>query len=270
MARALLKYSVSFKIGLKNSMEYRVDFFLKLLSTIFPIIINLFLWTAVYGTTHVKNPYGYTYIQIILYSLLSGVISSIVSTGFEADIAHDIKDGGLNKYIVKPVSYYISRVASFLGEKSIQYAVLLAIITAVLTIFNIFLNLNMEIFRIITFLISLMQAAILNYLIFFAVSALAFWVFEVGYLFWAVGVAINIASGGLFPIEVLGVKALLVLEFLPFKYIIYYPITVISGKLSHTEILYGLLIQLIWICIALAVAKLMWYLGMKKYIAVGG
>lgn len=45
---------------------------------------------------------GYSYTEIIVYTLLAGLVSKLVITGFEYQINEDIKDGGLNKYLIRP------------------------------------------------------------------------------------------------------------------------------------------------------------------------
>lgn len=106
------KYACVFHLSLETAMEYRVDFFLSLISTVFPIILQFYLWTAIYSTpTEVNN--GYTYEQIILYTLLAGMTAKLTASGFEHEINKDIKDGGLNKYIVRPVNYFTIAMLGF-------------------------------------------------------------------------------------------------------------------------------------------------------------
>ena len=91
-------------MGAQQAMAYRADFFLGLASCIFPIIMQVYLWTALYKAGAASTN-GYSYNQMILYTLLAGMTSRLVATGFENEIARDIKDGGLNKYLVRPVPY---------------------------------------------------------------------------------------------------------------------------------------------------------------------
>ena len=51
----------------------------------------------------------------------------MVATGFEWEIADDIKNGGLNKYVIKPVGYLPYRIACFLGQKSFQAVLMLVL-----------------------------------------------------------------------------------------------------------------------------------------------
>ena len=75
------------------------------------------LWNYLYGNGDAGAMTGYSYTEIIVYTLLAGLVSKLVITGFEYQINEDIKDGGLNKYLIRPVNYCGYRFCSYLGGK---------------------------------------------------------------------------------------------------------------------------------------------------------
>ena len=124
-------YRCVFLMGAQQAMAYRADFFLGLASCIFPIIMQVYLWTALYKAGAASTN-GYSYNQMILYTLLAGMTSRLVATGFENEIARDIKDGGLNKYLIRPVPYAGYMLARFLGGKAASFGFLLLLAAGVL------------------------------------------------------------------------------------------------------------------------------------------
>jgi ABC-type uncharacterized transport system permease subunit len=46
--KAFRKYAAAFSLSLQQSMEYRMDFFLGLLGSLVVILVQSFLWTAVF------------------------------------------------------------------------------------------------------------------------------------------------------------------------------------------------------------------------------
>lgn len=264
------KYIKSFELGLQNSIEYRSNFLISLISIVFPIIIQYFLWSAIFNASPNSKLYGYSYNELIAYTFISGIVSKLVASGFEWEIADDIKNGGLNKFIIKPIGYFQYKLSCFFGQKTFQSLILLFLLSIILLFLKIILGLNLEISRILIFIVAIILATILNFLIFYGVSSLAFWLGDIGGLFIITSLIINIISGGVFPIEIFGNKIIKIINFLPFKYTIYFPINVINGKLPSNEILHGLLIQLIWIPIMFIFVKLLWNEGEKKYISIGG
>lgn len=104
-------------MGVQHSMEYRFHFFLGLLGATFPILVQYFIWTAVYRHSGQDALFSYSYGQIILYTILAGLVSKLIATQFEHQIADDIKNGGLNKYLIKPISYFGYRLVSFSARR---------------------------------------------------------------------------------------------------------------------------------------------------------
>ena len=107
-------YRCTFQMGMEKALEYRVNFVLSLLSAVFPIVIQTFLWNYLYGNSDAAAMTGYSYSQIMVYTLLASMVSHLVYTGFEYQVNEDIKNGGLNKYLVKPVNYRSYQFFSFL------------------------------------------------------------------------------------------------------------------------------------------------------------
>ena len=189
-------YRCVYQMGVETALEYRANMVLTLLSTIFPIIIQTFLWNYLYGNGDAGAMTGYSYTEIIVYTLLAGLVSKLVITGFEYQINEDIKDGGLNKYLIRPVNYCGYRFCSYLGEKMPQL-ILLLICTSVLVAFSsIFLGLKLSLVRIVLFLVGLVLAVILNFFIFYCVALLSFWLTDVHLLFGTVTHAPKTDAGG--------------------------------------------------------------------------
>ena len=66
--RWLRKYLKTFEMGFQTALEYRINFALSLVSAAYPILIQTFLWTAIYKSTAQEVVYGYTFRQIIAYT----------------------------------------------------------------------------------------------------------------------------------------------------------------------------------------------------------
>jgi ABC-2 type transport system permease protein len=268
--KALRKYIKAYLMGLQSAMEYRTDFILSILSGAFVILIQCFLWTAIFKSSKNSIIYGYTFSQMITYSIMAGLVAKIVATGFEWEIAEDIKNGGLNKFIVQPIGYFNYRVACFIGRKALQLSVMFVICLGALLFCNTILDLELKIIRVLIFLPFAFLAMLLNFLIYYALSTLAFIMTEVWGVFIAAGQGILMLSGGIFPLDVFGKKVSNILSLLPFKYIIFYPVNIVNGRLSFKEIFIGAIIQAFWIIIMFIVANSCWKSGMRKYVAVGG
>ncbi len=264
------KYIKAFEMGFQTALEYRLNFMISLISAAYPIFIQTFLWTAIYAGAQQDNVYGYTYRQMIAYTFLAGLVARSVRTGFEYEIMDDIKNGKYSRFLVQPLGYFGYRLAAFFGGKAPNMAIILVLLVIVLAGLNVFWGVQLEVVRVLAFLVTLLLALSLNFLIFYCISAVAFWVFEIGFLFEGIRIVIILMSGGLFPLEVFGQRFVQVMNLLPFKYTINYPITVLNSRLPADQILPGMLIQVVWIGLMWGLAQVLWKTGGKRYMAVGG
>lgn len=263
-------YRCVFRMGIEKSLEYRANFFLSLLSAVFPIIIQTFLWNYLYGNADAAALFGYSYDQIIVYTLLASLVSKLVLTGFEYQVNEDIKNGGLNKYLVRPVSYSRYQLFSFLGEKAPQLVILIAVSAGLIMFSVLILGLELSGIRVLAFVLSLGLALLLNFFIFYCVALLSFWLTDVNLMFGTVSIVLVVVSGGVFPMDIFGEKIAFLVRLLPFGYTTQFPVNIINGRFDWMQVGVGFLCQLFWIALFGVLAKKMWKCGLKRFAAVGG
>ena len=124
------KYRTAFWVGVSNSMEYRFDFFMSLLSTVFPIVMQVFIWLSMYSESGGEKLYGYTFPQMLLYVVVAGAVSKFTATGVEYAVNEDIHSGGIAKYLVKPVNYIGFRLCDALGNRFSAMVTMIALTAA--------------------------------------------------------------------------------------------------------------------------------------------
>jgi ABC-2 type transport system permease protein len=101
-------------------------------------------------------------------------------------------------------------------------------------------------------------------------ALLAFWVLEVATFIFVLFAFEYIAGGHLFPLDILPPVLQRVLEFTPFPYLLYYPVSVYLGRVQGGEMWQGLAFQAAWVLATYCLARFVWNRGIKKYSAVGG
>jgi ABC-2 type transport system permease protein len=264
------KYAKAFELGFQTALEYRANFLLSLVSAIYPVMIQVFLWTAIFSASAEPVLYGYTYTQMLTYTFLAGLVARIVRTGFEYEIMEDIKNGKFSLFLVQPLGYFPYRLCSYLGQKLPNLGMILIILVIVLAGLTAFGVVALGLYNILAFLATLTLAVVLNFLIFYCFSAVAFWIVEIGFLFEGIRIVAILLSGGIFPLEVFGARFVQAMGLLPFKYTISYPINALSGKVAPAELAQGLLVQCFWIAACWGLATYLWRLGGRRYVAVGG
>ena len=268
--RWVSKYTKSFELGFQSALEYRANFLLSLVSAAYPIIIQTFMWTAIYGASTEGVVYGYTFRQMLAYTFLAGLTGRIVRTGFEYEIMDDIKNGRYSTFLVRPQGYFLYRLCSTLGQKLPGLVMILAIMVVVVLGLSVFWGISFEASRILIFLVTLVLAVALNFLIFYCFSSVAFWLIEIGFLFEGIRIVTILLSGGIFPLEVFGEPFVRAMSLLPFMYTISFPINVLNGRLGLGDMLQGIAMQCLWIVACWLLAQVLWRVGGRRYVAVGG
>lgn len=268
---SLLKYKKAYMIGIQNTMEYRENYLVNLISVFFPIIIQFFVWKAVYsGKSADTKFFDYTYAQMLTYSLTAGFIAKIISSRFHYEVSGDIKNGSLSRFLVQPIKYFYFRAVYYIGEKTSESVIIFAIMLIVMVVLGPIFGLNIRMANVCLLIFDLLPSLALTFLMFFMVSLLAFWIIEVGHLFGIIDILIAIASGAILPLNIFGDQVLNFIELLPFPYTTYFLTNILSGKINTYAFLNGLSMQFIWIFILAVLCFLFWKQGLKKYTAVGG
>ncbi len=267
----LKKYMYSLGLGVKETMAYRADFWLGLVSAAFPITIQFFMWQALFKGAGTGELFGRDYGQMLAYSVSAAILWRLLRTGFEYDINEDIKNGGLSKYVIRPVGYLPYRLCCFVGQKLGVLLGGLSLMALALAGVGLYFHASpVNLYGVLMFLPTLLGALILNFLIFFCVGMWAFWLSEIGFLFEAVRIVIVVLSGGIFPLEIFGDTVCGLLKFLPFAYAVGFPVDVLVGTVHGPAVITGLLSQMIWIGLMLVISGYLWNLGSKKFLAAGG
>ena len=264
------KYKTAFLVGVSNSMEFRFDFFMNLLSTVFPIIMQVFIWISMYGGSGGDALYGYTFPQMIMYVVVAGAVSKFTSTGVEYMVNEDIHTGGIAKYLVRPVNYIGFRLSDIIGNKFSSMITMIFLTIGALFVLFFAVDFTVSPLAVLLFFPALAFATVLNFFLFFCLSMLAFWLTEIGNFFHAMSVVIMVMSGGVFPVSVFGSTYERIAKFIPLTYTVNYPIQILAGTVGIGEAVQVLAIQLFWICVLAVLARITWSCGLKKYVAVGG
>jgi ABC-2 type transport system permease protein len=266
------KYWHVINVGLQNNLTYRFNFLARAVFGLIPLIATLYAWQTIYSGKGQGSEVGsYTLAEMVSYYLLVTVVDALTAVNEDDwQIAADIKDGNISQFLLKPIDYLAYRLCLFVSGR-ISY---LAVATIPLFIF-IFCLRHYFVFpadwpRFGLFLFSVVLTALLQFFTSYAMAMLAFWVLEVSTFIFILFAFEYIASGHLFPLDILPHGLAQFLFFTPFPYQLYFPVSIYMGKVSGPALVQGLSVQLGWVVFAYFFARFMWQRGIKKYSAVGG
>jgi ABC-2 type transport system permease protein len=61
-----------------------------------------------------------------------------------------------------------------------------------------------------------------------------------------------------------------VAKFLPFRYMVGFPVEILTGQVDAPNLLLGFGVQIFWTLVSVGLAQLVWTNGLRRYSAVGG
>jgi len=269
------KYRHVFGIGVQNSLTYRFNFLARSLFGLIPLMAMIYVWRTIYRGNAAEHGNGligtYTFAEMVSYYLLTTVVDALSAVNEDDwQIAADIKDGNISQFLLKPIDYLWYRFCLFLSGR-VTY---LAVTALPLALFILWLHqyfvLPANAATLGLFFVSVMLTALLQFFMSYTMAMLAFWVLEVSTFIFILFAFEYLASGHLFPLDIVPTWLERVLYCTPFPYQLYFPVSVYMGKTTGNELVRGLIIQAAWVCAMYALARFAWNRGIKKYAAAGG
>jgi ABC-2 type transport system permease protein len=248
--RGMEKYWQVVKIGIQNTLVYRVNFLFRVLFGFIPLVAILSMWRAVYEGKPASVA-GYTLGQMISYYLVRTVVDALTAVSEDDwQIAADIKDGHISQFLLKPIDYLTYRLCLFGAGRLIYSTVAILPVTVLVWVYREYFVWPSDPATFGWFMISLAMTALLQFFISYTMALLAFWVLEVSTFIFILYAFEFLAGGHLFPLDILPPAVFRVLQFTPFPYQMFFPVNIYLGRVTGGALCEGLIIQAAWLAAA--------------------
>ena len=266
------KYRHVLNIGIQNNLTYRFNFLSRTLFSFISIIAMLYVWRTIYAGKGPDAMVGsYTFAQMVSYYLLATIVDSLSAVNEDDwQIAADIKDGNISQFLLKPIDYLWYRLCLFLSGRMTYLAIAAVPIAIFVLCLHKYFVLPHDWTTLIFFFLSITLTALLQFFMSYTMAMLAFWVLEVSTFIFILFAFEYLASGHLFPLDILPPGIARALHFTPFPYQLYFPVSIYMGKTTGADLARGLVIQCAWVIATYLLARFAWNRGIRKYAAVGG
>ena len=265
------KYWHVINVGIQNTLVYRVNFLFRAGFGLVPLMATIYLWRAIFASNPGDEVAGYTLAAMTSYYLLTTIVDALTAvTDDDWQIASDIKDGNVSQFLVKPIDFLTYRLCLFGAGRLIYTTVAILPVGLFIAWQHRFFVLPLDAVTVVCFAVSVLMTALLQFFISYSMALLAFWVVEVSTFIFILFAFEYIAGGHLFPLDILPPLVAKVLTYTPFPYQLFFPVSIYLGRVKGLELWTGLLTQAGWVLLTYALARFMWYRGVRKYSAVGG
>jgi ABC-2 type transport system permease protein len=216
------------------------------------------------------NPYENA--DYLLYYLMVPLILNITDSRTIFRFTQAIRDGSLSRDLLKPYPAAAMFIIETIAGNAVQLIYLLPLTMTGFIIWRDSLpQLNFSLSAAALFFAALIAGALLRMLIAGTISLLGFWIENVTTLNLVINGGIWALLGGMIvPVATFPPGIRTIAGYLPYRYMLSFPIEVLSGRLSALELKTGFYVAIFWTFFFLLLSRLIWKIGLKSYTAYGG
>ncbi len=259
-------------------MVYRGDFALGTLMRFLPIVTQIFLWYAVFDSIGdptgegAESIGGFRFEDMVAYYLITMIARAFSSMpGLASGISREIREGEIKRYLVQPIDLVGFLLLTRVAHKLAYYTVAIAPFALVFFLCrHYFISGFPPLHVFAAFLASLLMGFLIGFFLEAAIGMIGFWFLEVSSLLFVFMLFSFFLSGHMFPLTLLpdGLEA--VVQWLPLKYLAYFPAAVFLGKIPEDELWIEIAIEAAWLVFLIVVCRVAYARGVRRYSGYGG
>lgn len=261
-----MKYLRTFLFALQTEMQYRANLIMWFVVGAIGPLTMVMVWFAILGNK--TSVGGYTRGDFVIYYLFITFGFYIIGGSFSRQIGRAIKNGDVNKTLLKPYSIVLGEAVAEQAWKLTSLFVSLPVLAVVLYAMRNYIAWHMIPGQGWWIILMVFFAAIIFALLEAIVGILAFWVTDIWPFAEMLDVIFNLFGGILAPIVLLPVVVQKITVYLPFRYIFYEPVNTILG--NQGDPFDVILRQGVCIIVLFVIYKLIWRAGIRRYEGIGG
>lgn len=263
-----MKYFRIFFLYFQQAFVHRgrsvVWFFISLFN---PLVLLLFWYAALTGG---KTTVSWSLSDMTAYYVLLIISASFLDVHIEENIAvEDISEGGLNAYVIKPVSYAIVKLCTELPYRILQGSFGIVVFCVIRFGLGIHFPLVVGIPEVLSTVCMIVCAFCVSFLFKMIVGISAFWTTDYKGIAEMTGVLILLFGGFVIPLEFFPSFWRAVALYSPFPYGTYFPVLAVQGRIALMEMWRIIGIQVCWIFVLGITYRWMWKRGIRLYTGVG-
>lgn len=259
------KYTTNpFLISYRSQFVYRGSVVSQIIGSVFRILLTMALWKYVYHYDHEMQKY------MILYVIISNVISMFYSGSMGYEIGEKIADGSFAIELIRPVNFLWMNYWKMVGRICagfVMRGVPVLVCFCPLVIMNRS-YVSWKAFPI--FCCAVLMGHILYELLYTLIGFIAFVCFEVWAFERLLEDTIRFLSGSFLPLALFPDWLKSVSVFLPFRFLFSFPIEILLGKIAAGEIWTNMVIMILWILGAGGVLALVYKKAVNIFVVQGG
>jgi ABC-2 type transport system permease protein len=246
-------------------MQYRSFFFLLAFGWMIPPLVSLFAWMAAAGNGQVA---GMGRAEFAAYYLVLVLVNQITYSQTNWTVGDVIREGGLDFWLLRPMSALYNPLSSEAAGKTVYLAFVIPLALGLALLLKPELHTSPG--QVILALAALVLAWALRFFWGLWLALLAFWATRADALLAVQDALVFLLAGQVAPVQLLPGILRDAAILLPFRYMVGFPVEVLTGQVTGTGLTTGFAIQCAWLALAVGLSMAAWRAGLRRYTAVGG
>jgi ABC-2 type transport system permease protein len=264
-SRTLRALPTLLRIGVAETVAYRAEFLVWILTTTQPLIM-LGLWTSVAR----EAPFAdYSSADFVAYFLATLIVRQLTGNWVAWQMSEEVRSGAMAMRLLRPIHPFFAYAASHAA--AIPFRSFIALPVAFVLLASSGASaLSTEPVQLLLLAPSIALAWLITFAFLFAIGALAFFLTQtmaIANLYFGL---FSLFSGYLMPLKLLPHPIAVVAGWLPFRFMLSVPVELMTRPLARADLASLLGGQLAWAAVTLAIALALWRAGVKRFESVGG
>lgn len=246
---------------------YRFDFWLRVSSIFILMYGTRWLWITLY--TQRPGAFGVSLQQMVTYAVLSMAIQNLFFTGPPYYMAQQVRTGGIDMDLLKPLDFHFHMLARSTGEMFFRVLVM-ALPGMVVGYFLFDLQLPSNLPTGFLFVVALLLGYLVSFHLDFLLGSVALVTLEIHSIDWAFHATSRFFSGQYVPLWLFPGMLGALAGILPFRSIFFIPLSIYTGALSGSAVTQAILFQTLWVVILLIASRWIWGRVQRRIVSQGG
>lgn len=258
------KYAALLRRGIAAMFEYRASMMIWMLVSVTPFVM-LAVWFSMSEGGPVA---GYTQADFVSYYLLLAFVQQMTAVWVIYELDYDIRHGDLSIKLLHPINPLHDYMATNLADKVLRPFILIPLGILAWLIFP-GIHYDVTPLHVVLFVLALMAAWFIKFMSQYILGLLAFWVSESTGLS-DIWVALAEMLGGMVaPLDLFPPAVTVVANFLPFRFMLSFPVEIVSGRLTTQGLITGLVTMAAWVLVSILIYRWVWRRGIRRFSAFG-